>query len=81
MYRAIIETMHRSTPIFLLGICVVTLILHEQPVRAAEDPRLTPWIQALSHWGRGAGGEALYHALDAATRRLPQSLLRDALRA
>ena len=80
MYHAIIGAMNRRPPARRLRALVLALLLLlSVPTAAAEDPRITPWVEALSTWGRGPGGEALYHALDAAARRLPQAALRDAL--
>ncbi len=80
MGHAIIESMNRHPSSRLLGLLLVGVLLATaNPAAAEDDPRLRPWLQALSRWGRGPGGAALYHALDASARRLPLERLRDAL--
>ncbi len=82
MHHDIIVPMNRRLPSRRLrALFAGLLLLVAIPAGAADDPRVTPWIRALSDRGHGPGGEALYHALGATSRRLPQALLRDALEA
>ncbi|MFH1530881.1 MAG: DUF3857 domain-containing protein [Pseudomonadota bacterium] len=71
--------MNRHPSSCIIAVITMVIALHAFTATAAEDPRLTPWLQALSREGQGPGGVALYHALGASLRRLPQALLRDAL--
>ena len=74
--------MSRRIPRCALGPCLIILTLcAAAPAGAGEDPRVTPWVQALFRGGRGPGGEALYHALAANLSRLPPAGLRAALKA
>ena len=80
MYHAIITAMHWPPQNNTLRILLFALALcAPATLHADDDPRLIPWLEAAASWGRGPGGEALWHALDASRRHLPQARLREAL--
>ncbi len=58
---------------------IAILIANPAAGKAAGDPRLVPWVDAVSRWGCRTGGEAIFHALAAAAHRLPQGSLKAAL--
>ena len=79
-WRVIIGSMGLHHLTRLLAACVVFfIVLGPMTVRGGSDPRLVPWVDAISRWGCRAGGEAVFHALAAAAHQLPQESLRAAL--
>ena len=78
--RAIIGSMDCLPKMRFLTACLISVLaLVPTTVRGDSDPRLVPWVDAISRWGCRPGGEAVFHALAAAAHRLPQESLRAAL--